>query len=116
MARVTPGSNTGEHHWEGEEFAGRGMTGGARMAVRERGGVGWVGLVRGGLGRLVSRVRPKWAPGLFLLFFSSVFFSFVSDFCFEFLKRLLNSDLNKIKADHFWSLKRCVHNLKKTKV
>jgi hypothetical protein len=40
--------------------------------------VSWVGLVLGELGRLVSRVRPKWAAGVFLLFFSFCYpFSFV---------------------------------------
>jgi hypothetical protein len=34
---------------------------------RERGKRERVGLARGGLGRLASRVRPRWAPGLFLL-------------------------------------------------
>jgi hypothetical protein len=68
--------------------------------------VSWVGSARGGLGWLASRVRPKWAPGLFLLFiFPSAFFFFCSDFCFEFLKEFFYSDLNKFKADHFWSLK-----------
>jgi hypothetical protein len=47
----------------------------------ERGEVSWVGLVRGGLGRLVSRVRPKWAAGFFLLFFS---------YCFLFLLFLIS--------------------------
>jgi hypothetical protein len=75
------------------------------VGERERGEEG-VGLVRGGLGRLVSRVRPKWATGFFLLFFFFLLsFSFISDFCFDNLKRLLYSDLNKITADHFWSLK-----------
>jgi hypothetical protein len=41
---------------------------------------------------------------LSFIFFLLLSFYFVSEFCFEFLKRLLNSDLNKIKADHFWSL------------
>jgi hypothetical protein len=51
------------------------MTGGARVAVREgRGERGWAG--SGELGRLASRPWPKWAPGLFLLFFS---------FCYVFL-------------------------------
>jgi hypothetical protein len=49
------------------------MTGGACMAVSERGEVSWVGLFLGELGRLVSRVRPKWATGVFLLFFSLYF-------------------------------------------
>jgi hypothetical protein len=54
------------------------MIGGASVAVS---GLGWFG---GGLGRLVSRVRPKWAPGFFLLFFS---------FCFLFIL-FLNSVLS----------------------
>jgi hypothetical protein len=72
----------------------------------ERGGKdGWVGLV------LVS--WAGWLPGaaqvgswpLSFIFFLLLSFFFCSDFCFEFLKKLFYSDLNKIKADHFWSLK-----------
>jgi hypothetical protein len=44
--------------------------------VGERGGKERVGSAWGSLGWLASRVRPSWAPGLFLLFFS---------FCFLFL-------------------------------
>jgi hypothetical protein len=48
------------------------------VGERERGE--GVGLVRGGLGRLVSRVRPKWAPGFSLLFFFFLLsFSFIAD-------------------------------------
>jgi hypothetical protein len=78
------------------------MTGGAQVAVREREGVSGVGLVLGELGRLDSGCSPS---GLLVFFFLLLSFSFVSEICFEFLERLLNSDLNKIKADHFWSLK-----------
>jgi hypothetical protein len=41
--------------------------------VGERGEKEQVGLVRGGLGRQASRAWPKWAPGLFLLFFFLLF-------------------------------------------
>jgi hypothetical protein len=102
MARVTPGSNAGERYWEGEGISGRGMTGGTGRSVRERegGGGNWVGLA--------SRVRPKWAASIFLLFFSFCYpFSFVLISVLSFLKKLFYSDLNKIKADHFWSLKVC---------
>jgi hypothetical protein len=53
------------------------MTGRSRLAVRE--GKGWLGQAGSGeLGRLASQVRPKWAPGLFLLFiFLLLYFSFV---------------------------------------
>jgi hypothetical protein len=67
------GSKVGERYWEGEGIAARGMIGGARVAVREKGEVSWVELFPGELGRLVSRVRPKWAAGVFLLFFSLCF-------------------------------------------
>jgi hypothetical protein len=43
--------------------------------------VSWVGLVRGRSGPAGSRVRPKWAAGFFLLFFS---------FCFLFLLFLIS--------------------------
>jgi hypothetical protein len=89
------------------------MIGGTGRSVREREGGNWVGLARGELGRLDPGCGPNGllaSPFYFIFLLFS--FSFVSDFCFEFLKRLLNSDLNKIKADHFWSLKRGVHNLK----
>jgi hypothetical protein len=81
------------------------MTGGAGRSVRERRGVlGWAG--SGQSGPAGSRVRPRWAAGSLLLFFFFLFsFSFVSDFCFDNLKRLLYSDLNKSQADHFCSLK-----------
>jgi hypothetical protein len=52
--------------------------------VREREGKERVGSARGSLGRLASRVWPSWAPGLFLLFFLLLSFSFVLNFCFEF--------------------------------
>jgi hypothetical protein len=82
MARVTPGSNADERYWEGEVFAGRGMTGGARMAARE--GRGWLG--RAGSGWSGPTGFPGCGPGgllaSFFYFFPSVFFSFVSDFCF----------------------------------
>jgi hypothetical protein len=45
------------------------------------------------------------ASSFYFYFFLLLSFSFVSDFCFGFLKKLFYSDLNKIKADHFWSLK-----------
>jgi hypothetical protein len=80
------------------------MIGGAQVAVRERGGVIGVGLVLGELGRLDPGCGPSGLLAYFI-FFLLLSFSFVSEICFEFLERLLNSDLNKIKADHFWSLK-----------
>jgi hypothetical protein len=84
------------------------LTCGTRLAVREREGEGkrarnfspgWLG--------------PIWAPGtaqvvccpLFLYFFLLFSFYFVSEFCFGFLKMLSKSDLNKIKSDHFCTLK-----------
>jgi hypothetical protein len=47
MARVMPGSNTGERYWEGEGILGRGMIGGTGRSVREREregvtGLGWL--------------------------------------------------------------------------
>jgi hypothetical protein len=81
------------------------MTGGACMAVREgRGELGWAGS---------GAVWAGWLPGaaqvaagsLLLYFFLLFSFSFVSDFCFGFLKMLYYSDLDKINADHFCSLK-----------
>jgi hypothetical protein len=72
---------------------------------REKGERERVGLVRGELGRLFSQVRSKWLLASFFYFFPSAFFFFCSDFCFEFLKKLFYSDLDKIKADPFWSLK-----------
>jgi hypothetical protein len=62
-------------------------------------GLGWFG---GGLGRLAPGCGPS---GLLAFFFFLFSFSFVSDFCFGFLKKLFYSDLNKSQADHFWSLK-----------
>jgi hypothetical protein len=48
-------------------------------AVGEREGEGErVGLAWGELGRLASRVRPKWAPGLFLLFIFFLLLFFIS--------------------------------------
>jgi hypothetical protein len=77
------------------------MTGGTRLSEREGGkGAGWVGSGQSG---------PAGLPGVaqlgsWPLFFSAILF-FCSEFCFEFLKKLFHSDLNKFKADHFWSLK-----------
>jgi hypothetical protein len=93
---------------------GRVMIGGARVAVREREGeLDWAD---SGRARPAGfRVWPKWAAGSFFLFFFFLFsFSFVSNFCFGFLKKLVNSDLNKNKADHFCSLKSVfkTHNLR----
>jgi hypothetical protein len=70
---------------------------------RERGGgAGWAGSGRSGPAGFPGAAQV--APGL--SFFSSAFlFSFCSDFYFEFLKGFFYSDLNKVKADHFWSLK-----------
>jgi hypothetical protein len=87
------------------EINGGGMTCGARWSVRERGGkgLGWSGAV-----------WASWFPGCgpsgllaspFYFFFLLLSFSFISDFCFDNLKRLMYSDLNKVKADHFWSLR-----------
>jgi hypothetical protein len=58
------------------------MTG--RSGLSER-GEERVGSARGDLGRLVSRVRPSWAPGhISFIFFLLPSFSFVLNFCFEF--------------------------------
>jgi hypothetical protein len=72
------------------------MTGGTRLSERER--KEWVGSARGRLGRLVSRGRPSWASGLlfYFYFFLLLSFSFILDFCLEFLKSFSYSDLNKI--------------------
>jgi hypothetical protein len=82
------------------------MTGGAHVAVREgRGELGWVGSGWSGSAGFpgVAQVG-SWPLSFIFIFFCFLFF-FCSDFCFEFLKKLFYSDLNKIKADHFWSLK-----------
>jgi hypothetical protein len=81
------------------------MTGGARLSVRERrgeldwagSGVSWAGWLPG-----AAQVGYWLLPFYFFLLFS---FSFVSEFCFGFLKMLNYSDLNKINTDHFCSLK-----------
>jgi hypothetical protein len=52
------------------------MTGGARVAVRERGGVSGVGLILGELGRLDPGCGPSGLLASFFYFFS---------FCFLFL-------------------------------
>jgi hypothetical protein len=80
------------------------MTGGAGRSVRERGkgvaGLGWLRVSWAGW-----LPGPKWLLGLFLFIFSFCFlFLLFQKICFEFLKRLLYSDLNKSQADHFWSL------------
>jgi hypothetical protein len=75
------------------------------QAVGEREG-------RAGLGRLEA-VWAGWLPGhgpsgllaSFFYFFLLFSFSFCSDFCLEFLKEFFYLDLNKFKADLFWSLK-----------
>jgi hypothetical protein len=88
------------------------MTCGAGWSVRERGEEG-VGLVRGGLGRLVFPGAAQVGSWLLsFIFFFLLSFSFICDFCFDNLKRLLYSELNKIKADHFWSLKSVFRNHK----
>jgi hypothetical protein len=79
------------------------MTGGSRMAVRERRGeLGWVGSGWSGPAGFPGAAQVgSWR----LPYFSTAFFFFCSDFCFEFLKKLFYSDLNKNKADHFWFFK-----------
>jgi hypothetical protein len=77
---------------------------GPGVGEREEGCAGWTGS---------GADRAGWAPGtaqvvccpLFLYFFLLFSFSFVSKFCFGFLKMLSKSDLNKIKSDHFCTLK-----------
>jgi hypothetical protein len=76
------------------------MTGGAGWSVRERGEEG-VGLVRGGLGRLVSGAAQVTAGFFLLYFFCSAFFFFYFRFLFWVLKRLFYSDLNKTKLTTF---------------
>jgi hypothetical protein len=64
--------------------------------------LGWLGAVWAGW---LPGCGPSGLLASFFYFFPSAFFFFCSDFCFEFLKKFFYSDLNKIKADHFWSLK-----------
>jgi hypothetical protein len=81
------------------------------VGERERGE--GVGLVRGGLGRLVfPGVAQVGCCLLSFIFFFLHSFSFISDFYVDNLKRLLYSELNKIKADHFWSFKNVFRNHK----
>jgi hypothetical protein len=54
---------------------------------------------------LVPGCSPSGLLALSFYFFLLFSFSFVSDFCFGFLKMLYYSDLDKINADHFCSLK-----------
>jgi hypothetical protein len=71
------------------------MIGGAHMAVREgRGELGWVGSGAVWAGWLpgAAQVGCWFSPFIFFFLFS---FSFVSDFCFGFLKKLYYSDLDK---------------------
>jgi hypothetical protein len=85
---VTPASVTGSEE--------RGVIDGGddRLvpAVGERERESSVGSSRGRLGRLASRVRPSWAPGLFLLFFSSANLFFCCEILFGVLKRFFYSD------------------------
>jgi hypothetical protein len=82
------------------------MTGGSRMAVRERRGeLGWVGSGWSGPASFPGAAQVGSWPLPFILFFLLLSLFFCSDFCFEFLKKLFYSDLNKIKADHLWFLK-----------
>jgi hypothetical protein len=63
------------------------MTGGAGRSVRER-GKGWAGSGAVWAGWLPGAAQVGcWVSSFIFYFFP--FFSFVSDFCFGFLKRLL---------------------------
>jgi hypothetical protein len=78
---------------------------------RERGGeLGWVGSGRSGLAGLPGAAQLGSWP-LSFIFFLLLSFSFCSEFYFEFLKEFFYSDLNKVKADHFWSLKVCPESI-----
>jgi hypothetical protein len=72
---------------------------------------GWVGLGRSGPAGLPGVAQLGSWPLSFIFFFCFLFF--YSDFCFEFLKEFFYSDLNKVKADHFWFFfkKMCSENI-----
>jgi hypothetical protein len=73
--------------------------------VREgRGELGWVGSGRSGPAGFPGAAQVGSWP-LSFIFFLLLSFSFVLISVLSFLKKLFYSDLNKIKADHFWSLK-----------
>jgi hypothetical protein len=77
---------------------------GPGVGEREEGCAGWTG--SGVTGPVGPQARPKWSDVLFFFIFFLLFsFSFVSEFCFGFLKMLSKSDLNKIKSNHFCTLK-----------
>jgi hypothetical protein len=59
-------------------------------------GASWAGWLPG-----AAQMGCWLLPFIFFFLFS---FSFVSDFCFGFLKMLFKTDLNKNKADLFCSL------------
>jgi hypothetical protein len=81
------------------------MTGGTRLSERERGkGAGWVGSGQSGPPGLPGAAQLGSWP-LSFIFFLLLSFFFCSEFLFGVLKRFFYSDLNKIEADHFWSLK-----------
>jgi hypothetical protein len=88
------------------------MTGGARMSGRE--GRGWAGWA--GPGDLGPGCGPGWAAGSFLYFFLLFSFSFVSDFCFGFLKMLYYSDLKKKSMLTTFALLKSVFKTYKPKV
>jgi hypothetical protein len=74
------GGVSSERYWKRRERGDCGgvMTGGARMAVREREGKGLAGLgwFGGGLGRLAPGCGPSGLLASFFNFFLSVFFFF----------------------------------------
>jgi hypothetical protein len=80
-------------------------------AVREREGEGWVGSARAGWAGWSPGVGPVGLLASFFYFFPSAFLFFYSGFLFGVLKSFSYSDLNKVEADHFWSLKRVFRTL-----
>jgi hypothetical protein len=109
-APVTPGSNAGERYWEGERGSDDGGDDRWVRAVGEIGGeLGWVGSGQVGPAGLPGSAQLGFWP-LLLFFFLCFPFSFNSEICFGYLKRLLYSDLNKSQADHFWSFKGVFRN------
>jgi hypothetical protein len=63
-------------------------------------------MVAGLRARIVT--GPKRFPGVRFVFISSFFFSFSGKSVLSFFEKFSYSDLSKIKAVHFWSLKVCL--------
>jgi hypothetical protein len=83
-----------------------------REGERERESeLGWVGSERSGPAGLPGAAQLGSCPLLLFYFFLLLSFSFILISVLSF-EEFFYSDLNKIKADHFWSLKSVFRNYK----